>query len=184
MCVPKTFLSHNKNIMMRPLQHSYNLVQSSSSVNGFEDKSFGNGFSQNTALMNTAEPGLVGALTILIPLISLKFWDKSDETGIFIWIDLEVSVIYSVVEMAENSFMIKVGRAFYFKVMANHSECMDKDHLNICELCWRKHKMKYPASAIIHHQCNLHWYFLLSLFSKRNLSFSSPWQCQMGASLG
>ena len=29
--------------------------------------------------------------------------------------------------MAENSFMIKVGRAFYFKVMANHSECMDKD---------------------------------------------------------
>ena len=59
--------------MMRPLQHSYNLVQSSSSVNGFEDKSFGNGFSQNTALMNTAEPGLVGALTSLIPLISLKF---------------------------------------------------------------------------------------------------------------
>ena len=77
--------------------------------------------------MNTAEPGLVGALTSLIPLISLKFWDKSDETGIFIWIGLEVSVIYSVVEIAENSFMIKVGRAFYFKVMANHSECMDKD---------------------------------------------------------
>ena len=63
--------------------------------------------------MNTAEPGLVGALTSLIPLISLKVWDQSDETGIFIWIDLEVSVIYSVVEMAENSFMIKVGRAFY-----------------------------------------------------------------------